>query len=40
MIGDHHGWSAGRANLLVREVDTILATYRCRQDSPEVLGDL
>jgi hypothetical protein len=28
MIGDHHGRSAGRANLLVRGVDAILGTYR------------
>jgi len=28
MIDDHHGWAAGRANLLVRAVDGILGTHR------------
>jgi hypothetical protein len=28
MIDDHHGPSAGRANLLVRAVDGILGTHR------------
>jgi hypothetical protein len=28
MIGDHHGWSDGQANLLVRAADAILGTYR------------
>jgi hypothetical protein len=28
MIGDHHGWTAGRATLLVRAVDEILGTHK------------
>jgi hypothetical protein len=28
MIGDHHGWTAGRVTVLVRAVDGILGTYR------------
>ena len=28
MIGDHHGWMAARATLLVRAVDGILGTHR------------
>jgi hypothetical protein len=28
MIGDHHGRTAGRANLLVRAMDEILGTHR------------
>ena len=31
MIGDHHGWIAGRATLPVRAVDGILGTRRARQ---------
>jgi len=27
MIGDHHGWTAGRVTVLVRAVDGILGTY-------------
>jgi hypothetical protein len=27
MIGDHHGWTAGRITVLVRAVDGILGTY-------------
>jgi hypothetical protein len=39
MIGDHHGWTAGRAILLVRAVDEILGTHttgaiEARSDSP------
>ncbi len=26
MIGDHHGWEAGRATLLVRTMDEIFGT--------------
>jgi hypothetical protein len=29
MIGDHHGRTARRANLLVRAVDDILGTHSC-----------
>jgi transposase, IS6 family len=28
MIGDHHGWTAERATLLLRAVDDILGTHR------------
>jgi hypothetical protein len=30
MTGDHHGWMAGRATLLVRAVDEILGTHNTR----------
>jgi hypothetical protein len=31
MVGDHHGWSTGRATLLVRAVDGILGTHNTGQ---------
>jgi hypothetical protein len=31
VIGDHHGWTAGRATLLVRAMDGILGTHRTRR---------
>jgi hypothetical protein len=33
MIGDHHGRTAGRTTLLVRDVDGILGTHRCKPSS-------
>jgi hypothetical protein len=34
MIGDHHGWAAGGATLLVGAVDGILGTHRIRRTGP------
>jgi len=35
MISDHHGRKAGRATLLVRDVDGILGTHRPRAGQPK-----